>query len=341
MITFLVVVGVLVALGVLVTLMGIRIRNNGMRPIVQSQVDADWQRLAITKDGRQVAYCTYGSQDVTASVVINMHGSGLEAGFERTTYEKICTALGCRGIAISLPGCGFTDEKPGRQVRDWPAEDLAAVLEAEGISQFHITGHSQGTPHAMAAALHFSDRCIGLGLNAPLIPTALCEELNIDSTLGTGQTPTSAQLKQASMGWYFTLMGMAFGVLPPSLLSSLIKKGFPKVKADHELVSRFEGSMRRAVVRGTSGATWETAQDTCFEWGFDVRDIQHANAFVWHSDDDSAIPCAQGKWLAEHFGADYRHASEGYGHMTYCTGQYQDPEKSLVAALLRGANQIG
>jgi pimeloyl-ACP methyl ester carboxylesterase len=216
---------------------------------------------------------------------------------------------------------------------NWPAEDLAAVLDAEGVRQFHITGHSQGTPHAMAAALHFPDRCIGLGLNAPLIPVALCEELSLDRTLGAGQTPTSSQLERAVMGWYFTLMGMAFGVLPPSILSSFIKKGFPKVKADHELVNRFEGSMRRTVVRG---AIWET----CFDWGFDVRDVQNANVVVWHSDDDSAIPSAQGKWLAEHFGADYRHASEGYGHKTYCAGQYQEPKNSLVAALIKGVTPV-
>jgi pimeloyl-ACP methyl ester carboxylesterase len=266
MVTFIVVLGVFVALGGLITLAGARIRNLGMRPVLQGEVDADGQHLATTKDGRQVAYCAYGSQDPAKPVVINVHGSGLEAGFERATYENICATLGCRGIAISLPGCGFSDQKPGRQVKDWPAEDLAAVLGSEGVNQFHITGHSQGTPHAMAAALYFPDLCIGLGLNAPLLPAALCEEFGMDRTIGTGGTPTSTQLKRANMAWYFTIMGIAFGVLPSSVLSSVIKKGFPKVKADHELVSRFEGSMRRAVVRGTSGATWETAQDTCFDW---------------------------------------------------------------------------
>ena len=61
MIMFLVILVILVALGVLITLMGVRIRNNGMRPIVQSEVEADGQRLTTSKDGRQVAYCTYGS----------------------------------------------------------------------------------------------------------------------------------------------------------------------------------------------------------------------------------------------------------------------------------------
>jgi pimeloyl-ACP methyl ester carboxylesterase len=336
MITFLV---VLVVLAVLFTLWGISIRTRGMRPIVRQALEADGQQLAKTKCGRQVAYCIYGSQDPAAPVVINIHGSGLEAGFERATYEHICTALNCRGIALSLPGCGFTGEKPGRQVKDWPIEDLAVVLDAEGVNQFYITGHSQGTAHAMAAALVFPDRCIGLGLNAPFLPTALCKELDIEATIGTGVTPTSIQLKRVRWGWYFAILSITFSMLPPRFAASLITKGFPKVKADHDLVNRLESSMMRAVIRGTSGATWETAQDTCFNWGFDVRDVKNANACVWHSDDDSAIPAAQGKWLAEHLGASYRHASEGYGHMTYCTGLYQQPMKSLLAALLRGGSQ--
>nr|PMH77830.1 hypothetical protein BCU58_11365 [Vibrio sp. 10N.286.48.B7] len=58
------------------------------------------------------------------------------------------------------------------------------------------------------------------------------------------------------------------------------------------------------------------------------------------AEDDSAIPSGQGKWLAEHLSADYRHAPEGYGHMTYCAGPYQQPSQSLVAALLRGRESI-
>ena len=220
---------------------------------------------------------------------------------------------------------------------DWPAEDLDAVLTAERIGEFHITGHSQGTPHAMAAALHFQERCIGLGLNAPLLPTLLCEELGTGATIGTGGTPTSSKLKQVTMGWYFSVFRIVFGVLPASLASMPIRKGFPKVNADKALIERFESSMRRSVVRGTTGATWESAQDTCFDWGFDVKNLQCTNACVWHSDDDSAIPFEQGKWLATHLSADYKHEAEGYGHMTYCAGQYQIPEKSIVAALLNGA----
>ena len=334
MITFITILVALIALGLLFNYWGLRIRNKGMRPILKSKLEADNQKIAITQDGRQVAYCIYGNSNVIAPVVINIHGSQLEVGFERGTYEQVCVALKCRGIAISLPGCGFTDQKPGRLVNDWPAEDLAAVLAAEGVNEFYITGHSQGNPHAMAAALHYPKRCIGLGLNAPLLPTKLCKELGVGSTIGTGGTPSSTKLKGNSMGWYFAMFRILFDMLPTSLMSSFIKKGLPKLAADVELLNRFETSIKRSSFRGTTGSTWESAQDTCFEWGFDVRDLQHNNASVWHADDDSQIPSEQGKWLAEHLNANYKHEPEGYGHLTYCAAKYQQPENSIVAALL-------
>ncbi|MCY9870470.1 alpha/beta hydrolase [Vibrio barjaei] len=329
-----VVIALIIAVALLINHWGILLRRRGMLPIDNKQLVNDELRTTTTKDGRTVSYCVYGSDEPSAPVVVNMHGSGLECGFERSNYAHVCQALHCRGIAISLPGCGFSDEKPGRRVVDWPAEDLEAVLNAENVNTFHITGHSQGTPHAMAAALHFKERCIGLGLNAPLLPTKLCRELGTRSTIGTGGTPTSTKLYTYAMGWYFSFFQMVFGLLPPKLASTPIRKGFPKVQADKELINKFENSMRRAVVRGTTGATWETAQDTCFEWGFDVRDLKHRNAHVWHSEDDSAIPFEQGQWLAEHLNASYKSKSEGYGHMTYCAGKYLEPKHSLIAALI-------
>jgi len=333
------IIALLVASLLIFNNIGVRIREKGMRTVSDQEIEDAGQKHVLTDDGRLVAYAVYGSDQLEAPVVINMHGSALEAGFEKATYANICQALNVKGIAISLPGCGFTDQKPGRKVVEWASEDLAAVLKAEQVEQFHITGHSQGTPHAMAAALTYPDRVIGLALNAPLLPTALNKELGFASTLGTGQTPHSSSLKKYSMGWYFSVFRIVFGMLPPSIATGVLRKGFPKVEADKELVERFHSSLKRGVVRGTSGSTWETAQDSCFDWGFDVRDLSHGNAFVWHADDDNTVPSIQGKWLAGLLGADHKHEAEGYGHLTYCAGQYQEPEKSIVAAMLNGASQ--
>lgn len=96
-------------------------------------------RTTTTADGRTVAWKAYGASDQSAPVVINIQGSGLEAGFEETVNAKACQDLSVRGLAISLPGCGYSDQKPGRIVKDWPLDDLAAVLEAEKTDRFHTS----------------------------------------------------------------------------------------------------------------------------------------------------------------------------------------------------------
>lgn len=318
---------------------GVSIRTKGQNPIDEALLKKQNEKIALTKDGRRIAYCVYGKDEQGVPVVVNMHGSQLENGFERITHHKNCEGLQVKGIGISLPGYGFTDQKPGRRPVDWPVEDLQAVLEAENVDQFYITGHSQGTVHAMAAAYRFPERCLGFGLNAPLLPKSLVTELNLDNTIGTGQTASTKQLQKNSFGWYFAAFNIVFSILPPSVASSFIKKGFPKVKADQELMDRFNNSMKRAIERGAVGTIWETAQDVCFDFGFDPRDIKNTNVVVWHADDDSAIPASQGKYLAELYHANYKHQAEGYGHMTYCVGEYQEPATSMIAALLNGSKK--
>ena len=58
-----------------------------------------------------------------------------------------------------------------------PLEDHQGVLDTKNVGTFMITGHSQGIPHAMAAAYHFGDRVTGNGLNATLLPNELTEEI--------------------------------------------------------------------------------------------------------------------------------------------------------------------
>ena len=71
--------------------------------------------------------------------------------FEKAINQSACKDLGVKGIAISLPGVGNTDMKIGRKEL-WASEDTT-VLDEENIDTFMITGHSQGTPHAMSALI--------------------------------------------------------------------------------------------------------------------------------------------------------------------------------------------
>ena len=167
----------IVSLVLVFSIGGLIIKKQGQSDIDQASLQTDDAKIATDKNGRKIEYFLYGSNDLNAPVIINIHGSGLDGTFEKSVHQSACEQLGVRGISISLPACGNTDMKIGRKVIDWASEDLESVLNQEKVNQFMITGHSQGNPHAMAAAYHYRNRCIGLGLNAPLLPNDVTTDI--------------------------------------------------------------------------------------------------------------------------------------------------------------------
>jgi pimeloyl-ACP methyl ester carboxylesterase len=162
-------------------------------------------------------------------------------------------------------------------VVDWANEDLLAVLDREGVDEFMITGHSQGTPHAMAVAYVHPDRCVGLGLNAPLLPTAVCHEEGLQGALGADSLFSTTTLAKPYMAWYFTVHHLGVVTISPALsIRPLISAG-PKLKEEPEFLERLRDTLRRSVIRGSVGGAWESAGDVCYEWGFDPREIQAIN----------------------------------------------------------------
>ena len=259
------IIGIVVAAGVALYLLavafGLYVKARGQRPFDADALAAEGGKYATTSDGRVVEYFTYGTTNPDARVVVNMHGSGTEAREQARLNAPICEALGVRGIAISLPGFAYSDIQPGRQVKDWPRDDLEPVLAQEGVDRFMITGHSQGNPHAMAAAWYCGDRCEGLGLYAPLLPTPVSREEGVKGAIGIDALPTTEKLRKWYMGWYFTVMHLSVVTLAPWLPLKAIVRSGRKVREDAALLQHFGDSIVRGVVRGSVGNAWESAGD--------------------------------------------------------------------------------
>jgi pimeloyl-ACP methyl ester carboxylesterase len=331
----------IVSIYLIITISGLIVKNQGQSEIDEATLRKDGAKLTVNEDGRKIEYFVYGSTDPSAPVIINMHGSGVEASLEKSMYQPICEELEVRGISISLPGFGNTDMKIGRVVVDWPSEDLEPVLNQEGVQDFMITGHSQGNPHAMAAAYYFGARCTGLGLYAPLLPNDLTEEIGIVGAVGYEKLKTTEDLKSLFTGWYFFTMYLTTDPFCPAIPLKIMKTTTPKLKDDPVLIEEFGKSLARATIRGAAGNAWESAKDVCYDWGFDPRLIETNNICVWHAADDTWCPPEIGEWLANYFtekGAtvNFKNENVGYGHFTYSTGKYREAEHSLVKALLDG-----
>ena len=319
--------------------MGLYLLKKGPLPFDEKALGKDGGKYVETGDSRKVEYFVFGNLEPESKVIICIHGSGPEAVSEIDFNEKCCIELGLKGIAISLPGYGYTDMKPGRQAIDWPKEDLAAVLKKEEVDKFMIMGHSQGTVHAMAAAYYYPERCEGFGLNAPLLPSKVSKEEGIVSAIGSDSLPNTATIQKFYMAWYFAVMHLMLVKMSPWLPLKAMKMASTTVT-----FKIMRDTLKRAVIRGSVGGTYETAHDVCYDWGFDPRNIKNGNICIWHASDDNLCPPEIGKWLSDYYQnklgvkVNFRADNLGYGHFTYKQGEFLEPEQSMIKALLEGYN---
>ena len=223
---------------------------------------SDGGRYIETDCGRKVEYFVFGNIEPQAKVIICIYGSGPEAMSEVDFNENCCIKFGLKGIAISLPGYGYTDIKPGRKVVDWPKEDLAAVLKKEAVEKFMIMGQSQGIVYAMTAAYYYPERCEGIGLNAPLLPSKVRKEEGVVPAIGSDLLPNTATIQKFYMAWYFAVMHLSTVTFSPWLPLKAIK--MTRTSATFKIMG---DTLKRAVIRGSIGSTHETAHDVCFDWG--------------------------------------------------------------------------
>ena len=316
-------------------------RKRGQKPFNAKALKQDGGQYVENEFGRIIEYVVFGARAQNQNVIVTLHGSGPEAMSEATLHEQACKALDVKGIAISLPGFGYTDFKPGRQIKDWPSEDLQPILEKEAVGDFMITGHSQGTPHAMAAALHFKKRCVGLGLNAPFLPANLTKELGLKGAPGMDSLFMTETLKRFYMAWYFGFFYLLLDLLCPWIPMVGLRQTCPAVVQDDAYLKIMRATFKRAKIRSAVGNAWESAKDVCYHWGFDLRLIETKNICVWHAADDNLNPPEQGEWLAKYFeekGAhvNFKNDNQGFDHFTFSRGAHLKPEHSMLKALLDG-----
>lgn len=346
-----VVVGVPLVPWLAVTLYGLRRRAQGLRPFDAAEQQRDAARLGgegrhvTTADDRIVEYLVYGSRRPDAKTIVQIHGAATTGGWMCRMNASLCEELNLKGIAPSMPGCGFSDVHVGRRIVDFP-RDLEAILEAEDVGEFMVEGASLGTSHAMAVARHFGpDRCVALGLNVPYLSEQICREFDFQHDADNLPKTDARAWYQA---WNFVaadLMFLAPLVSPPARHMGRIGGG-SKVEAERPWIfESMAADQRRLVVRGTQGQGWEQfSYEMNALWGFDPRDIETRNVAVWYARDDTACPPSHGEWLAALFESkegvrtSIRSEDAGFAHFTYLPSlgpAYRTEEETIPGALLK------
>ena len=129
-------------------------------------------------DGRIVEYFVYGDVE-SDRVLVQINGSqGTAKLFTELPSNQVLRDLHIKGLAVTVPGFGFSSPQYDRKIGNWPKDDLAPVLEVEGVTgNFMVEGTSYGTSHAMAVMHHFGDRVEKGHLHVPYLPLEMRKEL--------------------------------------------------------------------------------------------------------------------------------------------------------------------
>jgi len=119
--------------------------------------------MKLTVQGRSVSATTGGTDfDPAKPAVVFLHG----AGFDRTIWRLQTRWFAHHGrsvLAVDFPGHGWSDG-PALESIAAMADWTAALIEAVGLRNAALVGHSMGALVAIDAAARFPDKVRALGL---------------------------------------------------------------------------------------------------------------------------------------------------------------------------------
>jgi pimeloyl-ACP methyl ester carboxylesterase len=119
--------------------------------------------MELTVDGRRVYAATGGREfDAAKPTVVFLHG----AGCDHTVWQLPARWFAWHGhaaLAVDLPGHGRSEGPPLTSIGDM-GRWVGALLDAAGVRQAALVGHSMGAAAALEAAAAMPERVTRMGL---------------------------------------------------------------------------------------------------------------------------------------------------------------------------------
>ena len=262
--------------------------------------------------GRTLGYAEYGPADGPPLFLFHgLPGSRLDA--PQMWPEEPADV---RVIAPDRPGFGTSAFRDGRRLTDW-ADDVRQLADSLGIGRFLVAGFSGGGPHALAVAHGLPDRVIAAG-----------------SIGGAGPVDTPGAL--AGMNRVNRLI-FACARRAPRVLGLLIARHASQIS--HQPAKLIERSSRdrhlpeadrvamtdprlrelmiaagpEAFRQGIRGVVHE-AHICARPWGFAPATIKPP-VLLWHGDQDTNVPLAMARDLADQIPGSSITVYPGEGHL--------------------------
>ena len=266
--------------------------------VVELLLDSDvLDRLSIepqsfrAPSGRTLTFDVWG--DPQGQPCFWFHGSP-SCRLEAVLLDAMGRRDGFRFIASDRPGIGGSSSAPGWSMLDY-ADDVAALADDLGLSQFSVAGGSGGGPFVLALAVSAPERihrAVSLACAGAFELDGIKDQIGWVDRLGAWAAPVPGVLAT-----YFGALALTARV--PEAIAIQVAKPFAGrlPGQDDRLVAIFLRVLREATRRGLSGIVEDT-QVLHRPWGFDVASIRIPVDYV-NGTKDEFVPFGYGAELAE------------------------------------------
>lgn len=260
-------------------------------------------------DGRELSFEDYG--DPNGMPVIFNHGFS-DSRLIRNPNDNIVRDLGLRIIAADQPGVGSSTPKTDRRMIDW-GSDMEQLANHLDLYQFAVAGHSGGSPHAMAIAVHLPERVTHGVLASPVGP--------FDED-GFAKMLVMKELKLVVKLHHFKrLLKWAYKMDSKKALKDIgsmveqVAEGDPSDRdtfyANPDQTGMFERSFTEGMAQAGDGVYEMTM--ALWNWGFEIEQVKQP-FHVFYGDNDDIISPEMPKRVAERLPNSAASVWPGAGH---------------------------
>ncbi|MCD4825686.1 MAG: alpha/beta hydrolase [Phycisphaerae bacterium] len=285
--------------------------------------------ILLLPDGRRLGYAECG--DPKGKPIFEFHGNP-SSRLGSILFDEAARRLDIRVIGIDRPGMGLSDFKPNRKLLDWP-DDVIELANALGIDRFPIVGGSGGVPSTLACAYKIPERLTSVGvlfgprpLGAPGATAGWSRSRRIQVFLGRNGPIWIGSLAMKAVARVMRRN-------PDRALSKMFKElPEPDKKAFNQpgVKQQYLDTIQEAFRSGTRGVALDYALNMK-PWGFRLEDIQ-IEVYLWHGEDDTVVPPAMGRYLAQAIPNCQARFIPGEGHFSLLPNYVEEILNTLVSS---------
>lgn len=266
-------------------------------------------------DGRSLAYVEYGTP--SGKALFYFHG-GADSRLEARFLAEPAKQAGIRLIGVDRPGMGRSQPKTGRRLLDWP-DDVIELADHLGINRFAVVGISGGGPYALACAYKIPDRLTACGIVG-----------------GEWHNQHTLSFLTQFLPWLVIPLLSYFFQNEERARKSMLRltPHFPetdrKSLALPEISDTLTASFVEAFRQGFKGPAYD-GMLARRPWGFALEAIDFPALYLWHGEQDTDVPVAMGRAVAEKLAHCKAAFSPDDGHISLIVNHREEIVSTLMS----------